>query len=146
MTSFPLGENFLYRGISTRFATLPKEAISLARSYLEGAFSDKEKLNLTQAIDHVKIEWLKSFKKVLELSSLEYLLPSKCFILASLTAGAFFKNFIVDQSVASFTSDSKLFEVELLDSELLKDYYLYPRGGPLDAFQVIPVLFAAGLN
>ena len=146
VSSFPLGENFLYQGISGRFATLPKEAVSLARSYLDGALSGSENAKMTEAIQHVKNEWLKSFQKVLGLSSLEYLLPAKCFILVSASAGPFFKMFVADQSIASFTSENKPFKAELFDQEFLKSFYLYRRGGQFDVYQIIPMLFAAGLN
>lgn len=122
VTSFPLGQNFLLRVLAARFATLPAEVRSLLHSHLEGTLSPSVSGKVSEAIAHVRQEWLKAFQKVLELSAADYILPDKCFLLARFPTAPLFRDFIAGPALSQYTGSGKPFTVTLLGGDFFKKF------------------------
>lgn len=139
--SFPLGKNFVLRTVAKRFSTLSAEASSLLRAYSDQSLSSSVTPLFQETLGYVKTEWLKSFKNLLELSSLEYLLPGLCYLIAAPDFEDIFAGFVADPSLKTLTSSNRPFSVAPLNAAFFRNFLDSLPGITLEGFLGIAAIF-----
>jgi len=118
-TSFPLGRNFAKRWLMKKFGTSKDITASKLKLYLEDKLDEKTKLEVEAVVGYLEMEWNKSLKEALKLSSYEYLLPQNLFVISDDTYIPLFSRFLSSPELASFNRSNKPFRVTSLKAPLL---------------------------
>jgi len=142
-TSFDIGKNSLIRESAKLLNTIPEEAHSLLRLYLEGKSIGKESAKMEKALLAAKGEWLSSFRKILTDFSDGLSLPKTIFLTVDTDVGKWFIDTIKSDEFSSYTLAGKPFTVVELSSRILGEHCQTPKDDNFgcDPFLALEALF-----
>lgn len=135
--SFPLGRNFLARGIASHLGCGLNEATSLISLFKDGHAEKSIVKKLTPTIDHLRAEWLKKFQDSLANLSHDISIPATVFIAVGRDLADFFCQTIKNEQFNQYTLTESKFEVIYLSIELLHGIVTFEESVIRDSFIII---------
>lgn len=141
--SFPIGKNSLIRESAKLLKTIPEEAHSLLRLYLEGKSIGRESAKMEKALLIAKEQWLSSFRKVLADFSEGLSLPKTIFLTIDTDVSKWFIEIIKNDEFSAYTLAGSSFTVVELSSRILKEHCQAPKKNNFgcDPFLALEALF-----
>ncbi|MEK9182697.1 MAG: hypothetical protein AAB809_01320, partial [Patescibacteria group bacterium] len=133
-TSFPMGQNFIIRGVASALDSTLGEAESLL-SLLKAEHGDaptEKKLN--PIIEKLKMEWLKKFQEALSNISMDISIPATIFLSTEMGFADFFGKIIKTEQFNQYTLTESKFEIIFLDTETLHGTAVFEKNAIRDPF------------
>jgi cell division ATPase FtsA len=139
--SFPLGRNFLTRGVATELGCTLGEADSLISLYKDGHAEESVHAKLSLILDKLRREWLKKFQDSLANLSNDISIPSTIYIAIDKDIANFFSETIKNEQFSQYTLTESKFEVIFLDTQLLHSVVEFKEGMFCEPFLVIDSIY-----
>ncbi len=117
--SFPVGHNFIIRGVAKTLNCSLSEAESLISLYKEGHMAESALKEFDPVIDKFKKEWLQHFQNSLANISNDISIPATIFITADLNFSEFFCQIIKSEEFSQHTMTESEFKVVFLGTQAL---------------------------
>lgn len=140
-SSFPIGRNFLTREVSSALNTIPEEANSLIRIFLEGKADSNESAKMKIILDNAQKRWLSSFRKILADLSEDMSLPRIIFLTVDEDIGKWFADVIRSDEFGGYTLAGEPFTVVILGEKQLYKYCIVAGESRCDPFLALETLF-----
>ncbi len=118
--SFPLGRNFLTRGVSSRYGCTLEEANSLISLLKDGHAEATVAKKVSKIMSDLQTEWLNRFQESLVNLSNDISIPSLIYLVMDKDLADFFSGAIKNEQFSQYTLTESKFEVVSLNAELLK--------------------------
>ncbi len=139
--SFPLGRNFLTRGVASGLGSTLDEANSLISLLKDGHAEEITARKLTPIIDKLKKEWLKSFQEALANLSHDISIPATIYIAIGKDLADFFAETIRTEQFNQYTLTESKFKVIFLNTELLHGFATFKDDVIREPFVIIDAIF-----
>lgn len=143
--SFPMGTNFMVRGIAEGMHTSLEEAKSILAIYKDGHAVGTLEQKLEPIINYLKESWLKKFQESLANLSNDISIPSNIFLSIDKEYAELFKNIIKTEQFNQYTLTESKFEVSFLGTEALSGNVSFGGGVERDPFIIIPAIYISRL-
>ncbi|MFZ3011738.1 MAG: hypothetical protein WA060_01960 [Minisyncoccia bacterium] len=117
--SFPLGRNFLTRGVASGLGCSLNEANSLISLFKDGHAEKTVAKKLTLIMKQLQTKWLEKFQESLANLSHDISIPSTIYIAIDKDLADFFSETIKTEQFSQYTLAESKFEVIFLSTELL---------------------------
>lgn len=124
-TSFPMGVNFLVRGIVKSLKVDASEARSLLHLYKDNHTNTENTKRLEVAIEPLKRTWLKNFQESLNNLSHDISIPSTIFITVDQNLAEFFSQIIKEEELNQYSLAESKFRIVFLGTEALHGIALF---------------------
>lgn len=118
--SFPLGRNFLTRGVALDLGCTLNEADSFISLFRDGRAEESVAKKLALILNKLRIEWLKKFQDSLTNLSNDISIPSTIYIVVDKDLVDFFSETIKTEQITQYTLTESKFEIVFLNTELLQ--------------------------
>lgn len=139
--SFPLGQNFVLRGMASQLNTSPVEARSSLALYFDEKTAPDAKGRIKTVIDHLESEWTEEFQKNL-LSLASYtVLPGKVFLITDTPFDMWFSHIMQHADYKSIPLMRDRLGVETIRADVLEKF-VHGEGVADDMFISISAIFA----
>lgn len=119
--SFPVGPNFIVRGVARELGCELSEAKVYLSLYKDGHADIAQKLKLEPVINKLRTEWLKKFKECLVSLSNDISIPSNIFVSVDHDMAIFFAETIKSEQLSQYTITDSKFNIVFLNEEVLHD-------------------------
>jgi hypothetical protein len=139
--SFPMGTNFIIRGVSQSLDCTPEEAKSLISLYKDGHAVGTTRKKLEPVMNDLKTKWLESFQKSLANLSNDISIPAKIFIAIDKEFSDFFLEIIKTEQFNQYTLTESKFEVVFLDTKTLAGMANFKDNADRDPFTIIEAIY-----
>jgi len=117
--SFPLGRNFLTRGVATGLNCTLEEANSFSSLLKDGHAEGNLDKKITPIINQLRTEWLEAFQKSLADLSNDISIPSHIYVTVDKEMADFFSETIKTEQFNQYTLAESKFEVVFLNTQML---------------------------
>lgn len=117
--SFPIGRNFIPRGLSQNLNISNIEAESYLSMARDGHLSKELEIKISPALNNLKMEWLKHFQESLANLSKDISVPYMIYLSAEKEFMNFFGEIISSEQFNQYTLTESKFKITFLDMELL---------------------------
>jgi len=117
--SFPLGRNFLIRGVAGRLGCTLSEANSLISLFKDGHAEEATAKKLASIMGQLKAEWLKRFQESLANISHDISIPAIIYMATDKDLADFFSETIKTEQFSQYTLTESKFEVIPLSTQIL---------------------------
>ena len=118
--SFPLGCNFLTRGVATGLGCALSEADSFISLFRDGHAEESIAKKLALILNKLRTQWLNKFQNSLTNLSNDISIPSTIYIVIDKDLVNFFSETIKTEQISQYTLTESKFEVIFLNTELLR--------------------------
>ncbi|MDQ3245134.1 MAG: hypothetical protein M3P22_02215 [bacterium] len=118
-SSFPLGRNFIIRGVAKELQISLDEARSIISLYKDAHIEKSYVKNVDEVMLKLKNEWLKSFQTTLTTLSKDISIPSTVFITVSEDLALFFSDTIRTEQFNQYSLTESKFRVIFLNTQSL---------------------------
>ncbi len=115
--SFPLGLNFMTRGVASALHIPLSEAKSLMSLFRDGYAAPSAIKKIEPVMDKIKTEWLKNFQESLAHISNDISVPSTIYLAVDKDSSSFFSEIIKNEQFNQYTLTESKFEIISLDME-----------------------------
>lgn len=139
--SFPLGLNFLTRGVASALACTLDEANSLISLFKDGHGDELTNQKLLPIIDKLKAQWLKSFQDSLANLSHDISIPATIYIATDKDFAEFFSEIIKTEKFNQYTLTESKFEVIFLSNQTLHGAAMFEENVVRDTFLIIDAIY-----
>jgi hypothetical protein len=139
--SFPMGTNFIVRGISGALDCTLEEAKSLFSLYKDGHAVGATRKKLEPVMNDLKTKWLQSFQKSLANLSNDISIPPKIFIAIDKEFYDFFLEIIKTEQFNQYTLTESKFEVTFLDAMTLNGVASFKDNAERDPFIILEAIY-----
>lgn len=139
--SFPVGLNFMARGISQAMKCSLDEAKSLMSLYKEGHASALTEETLKPAVNKLRTEWLNQLQVALANLSNDISIPATIFLTVDLNYADFFSDLIKKEQFSQYTLTESKFTIRFLGNEELHDAVTFEKDVHRDAFLVLESIY-----
>jgi hypothetical protein len=139
--SFPLGKNFLTRGVASNLACSLNEASSLVSLFKDGHAAARVSKKLTPIILELKNNWLKKFQESLANLSRDISIPSKIYLTLDKDVADFFLETIRNEQFNQYTLTESKFELILLGTEILHGMAIFEENVIRDPSLVVDAAY-----
>lgn len=139
--TFPLGRNFLIRGIAEDMGCTLDEASSLISLLKDGHAEAKVLKKLTIVLDGLRKEWLKNFQDSLANISKDISVPSTIYIAIDKDLADFFLETIKTEQFSQYTLTESKFEVIFLDAKTLHGLAMFEESAAREPFLIIDSIY-----
>ncbi len=139
--SFPLGRNFLVRGVGTALNCSLSDAQSFISLYKDGHADEATKIKLDPIISSLRIEWMKKFQESLANISNDISIPSTIYIALNKDLADFFAETIKSEQFNQYTLAESKFEVIFLGAEVFRDIAFFEGNVDRDAFLIMDSIY-----
>lgn len=117
--SFPLGCNFLTRGVATELGCTLSEADSFISLFKDGHAEESMTEKIALILHKLKTEWLKKFQDSLVNLSNDISIPSTIYIVVDKDLADFFSETIKNEQISQYTLTESKFEIVFINAEFL---------------------------
>lgn len=117
--SFPLGRNFLTRGVAAALSCALDEANSLISLYKDGHAEKSVVKKLDNIMDGLRTEWLKRFQESLANLSNDISIPATIYVTIDKDLENFFSEIIKTEQFSQYTLTESKFKVIFLNTQIL---------------------------
>jgi len=139
--SFPLGRNFLVRGIASILDCTLDEALSYVSLYKEGHITDAALKKVEPVINKLKNEWLVKFQESLVNLSNDISIPATIFLTIDQELADFFTETIKSEQFNQYTLTESKFKVVFLGTQALHGVALFEENVSRDSFLIIEAIY-----
>lgn len=139
--TFPLGRNFLIRGVATDLNCTLNEADSLISLLKDGHAEEKLSKKLTFVMEGLRKEWLKSFQDSLANISNDISVPSTIYIAIDKDLADFFLETIKTEQFSQYTLTESKFDVIFLNSQNLHGLATFEENAIREPFLIIDSIY-----
>jgi cell division ATPase FtsA len=123
--SFPVGCNFITRGLTKALDIHLDEARSFLQAYKDNHISDSANKKLNDSIQVLKHDWLKIFQESLNNLSHDISIPSTIFITVDQNLAPFFSEIIKEEQLNQYSLTDSKFRIIFLGTEALHGIALF---------------------
>lgn len=116
--SFPLGRNFIIRGVAASLQITLAEARSMIALYQEGHTTAEQAKKLEVIIEKLKIEWLQKFQESLANFSNDISIPATIYMVVDKDLADFFSKIIETEQFNQYTLTESKFKIIFLDIQI----------------------------
>jgi cell division ATPase FtsA len=139
--SFPLGSNFIIRGVSKSLSCSIEEAKSFLSLYRDNHASPEVKSKIENIINTLKTEWLKKFQESLANISNDISIPASIYIIVDREWASFFAELIKSEQFNQYTLAESKFEITVLNTEVLHGIASFEDNVIRDPFLIIGAVY-----
>ncbi|MFA6353895.1 MAG: hypothetical protein WCW93_03100 [Candidatus Paceibacterota bacterium] len=139
--SFPLGRNFLTRGVASDLGCTLNEADSIISLFKDGHAEESIAKKLTLILNKLRMEWLKKFQESLANLSKDISIPSTIYIAVDKDLVDFFSETIKSEQFSQYTLTESKFEVIFLNTELLNKIVEFKENVVREPFLIIDAIY-----
>ena len=139
--SFPLGRNFLIRGLASILGCSLEEAKSYLSLYKDGHISDPALKKVEPVINKLKSQWLAKFQESLINLSNDISIPSTIFLTVDQALADFFIETIKSEQFNQYTLTESKFKVVFLGTQALHGIALFQENVIRDPFVIIESIY-----
>lgn len=139
--TFPLGRNFLIRGVASEMGCTLDEADSLISLLKDGHAEEKVLSKLTTVLNGLRKEWLKNFQDSLANISKDISVPSTIYIAIDKDLADFFLETIKTEQFSQYTLTESKFEVTFLDAQTLHGLAVFEESALREPFLIIDSIY-----
>jgi hypothetical protein len=139
--SFPLGTNFMIRGISLGLQCTLEESRSYLSLYRDGHAAGSLQVKLEPLMKDLKAIWLKNFQESLAKLSNDISIPSSIFLAIDKEYSDFFKDIIMTEQFNQYTLTESKFVVTTLGLPELSKLALFATNAERDQFMIIDSIY-----
>jgi hypothetical protein len=139
--SFPVGPNFIIRGVASELNSSLEEAKSLISLYKNGHAAEWAEKKLEPIIGKFRAEWLKKFQESLMSISNDISIPSTVFISVDQDLAEFFSEIIKDEKLNQYILTDSKFQVIFLGTEVLHGAATLEKDVERDPFMIIESVY-----
>ncbi len=139
--SFPLGRNFITRGVATALSCPLPEAQSLFSAYKDGHIAESTLKGLEPVINKLKTEWLQKFQESLANLSNDISIPATVFISVNQDLANFFSETIKTEQFNQYILTESKFKVIFLGTEVLHGVANFEDEVTRDSFTIMEAVY-----
>lgn len=139
--SFPLGRNFLIRGVASVLDSSLEEASSYISLYRDGHILDSALKKIEPIINKLKNEWLSKFQESLINLSNDISIPSTIFLTVDKDLSDFFTETIKSEQFNQYTLTESKFKVIFLGVQALHGIALFGENVNRDSSLIIEAIY-----
>ena len=139
--SFPLGRNFLTRGVALDLGCTLSEADSLISLFKDGHAEESTAKKLTLILNKIRIEWLKKFQESLANLSKDISIPPTIYMVVDKDLADFFSETIKSEQFSQYTLTESKFEIIFLDTELFNKIIEFKENVFREPFLIIDSIY-----
>lgn len=139
--SFPLGRNFLTRGVASELGCSLNEANSLISLYKDGHAEKSVAKKLGLIMKKLQNKWLEKFQESLANLSHDISIPSTIYIAIDKDLADFFSETIKSEQFSQYTLAESKFEVIFLSTELLHGIATFKDSVVREPFIIIDSIY-----
>jgi len=139
--SFPMGHNFIIRGVANELSIDLGEAQSLISTYKDGHMSYNASLNSGAVIENLKNDWLKNFQEFLSHLTNDVSIPSTIFITVAHNLAQFFSEIIKNEQFNQYILTESKFRVIFLGVEALHGIAIVAENVDRDQYMIIESIY-----
>jgi hypothetical protein len=139
--SFPIGCNFLARGVASSLGCSLSEANSLISLFKDGHAEEKLTKKLIPIIKELKAEWLKSFQEALAHLSNDISIPATIYIYMGKDLADFFGEAIKTEQFSQYTLTESKFEIVFLNTELFHGKAVFEESVIREPFLLVDSIY-----
>jgi hypothetical protein len=126
--TFPLGSNFLTRGVASDLGCSLNEAGSLISLLKDGHAEDRAVEKLSVSIEQLRKNWLKSFQESLANLSNDISIPATIYMTTAKNLSDFFCQTIKAEQFNQYTLTESKFEINFLDTPIFHGLAVFEDG------------------
>ncbi|MFA6177591.1 MAG: cell division protein FtsA [Candidatus Paceibacterota bacterium] len=139
--SFPLGCNFLTRGVALDLNCSLSEAESFISLFKDGHAEEAIAKKLTIILNKLRTEWLNKFQDSLANLSNDISIPSTIYIVIDKDLVDFFSETIKTEQFSQYTLTESKFEIIFLNSKILEGNVVFKENVFREPFSVIDSVY-----
>ncbi len=139
--SYPLGPNFMVRGLANSLNCILSEAKSLISLYRDEHALESTKKKLDPIINKLKTEWLNEFQKSLKNLSSNISVPATIFVTVDQDLADFFSKIIKAEQFGQNILTASEFKIIVLDPQTLHGITLFKDNVNRDPFLIIESVY-----
>lgn len=139
--SFPIGLNFMARGIANTMNCSLDEARSLVSLYKEGHASALTEEALKPAVTKLKSEWLAQLQVALANLSNDISIPATIFLTVDPNYADFFSDLIKKEQFSQYTLTESKFTIRFLGNEELHEAVVFEKNVIRDPFLILESIY-----
>ncbi len=139
--SYPMGRNFILRGIAQHLSTSIEEATTMFSLYKDGHGAKEVITKIEPAIKRVKGEWLSSFQASLANLSSDISIPSAIFMASESLFAEFFSDVIRNEQFNQYTLTQSKFQIIPLSAETLHGAASFEESVTRDSFLILESIY-----
>lgn len=139
--SFPIGKNFIIRGVSSVLNCSLDEAKSFISLYKDGHMIKSTEKKIEPIINKLKTEWLKKFQESLVNLSNDISIPATIFITVDQDLVHFFTETIKTEQFNQYTLTESKFRIIFLGTQALHGIAVFKENIIHDAFLIIESIY-----
>jgi cell division ATPase FtsA len=139
--SFPMGRNFMVRGVAKALDCTLIEAGSFLSLYKDGHAEESALKKLKPVIEKLKSEWLKEFQESLANLSTDISIPATIFITVDQELTDFFSEIIKTEQFSQYTLTESKFRVIFLGTQALHGIATFEENAVRDSFLIIESIY-----
>ncbi len=139
--SFPLGCNFIIRGVASTLHISFNEAMSLISIFKNGHATESVSKKLELVMNKLKIEWLQKFQESLANLSSDISIPSTIYMAVDKDLADFFCQTIETEQFNQYTLTESKFKVIFLSAKVFCDMAIFKENVIRDPFLIIDSIF-----
>ncbi len=139
--SFPMGRNYMIRGLCESFSCSLDEAKSFIHLYKDAHADPATEKKLSPIIEKLRAEWLKKFQESLVNLSNDISIPATIFITVDPQLADFFAETIKTEQFNQYTLTESKFRVVFLGTEALHGIATFEEKTIRDPFLIIEAIY-----
>ena len=140
-TSFPMGHNFMIRGVASGMGCTLSEAKSFISLFKDGHAEMLIAKKLKPVIAKLKTEWLNKFQSSLANLSNDISIPAFVYITVDKDLADFFSEIIKTEQFNQYTLTESKFKIIFLNIQNLRDIAVFEKDAIFNAFLVIDSVY-----
>ena len=135
--SFPMGQNFIIRGVALSLNSTLDEVKSFISLYKDGHAEESARKKLEGILSKLKIEWLKKFQESLASLSNSISIPATIFVTVDQDLADFFSETIKAEQFSQYTLTKSKFQIIFLNNQALHGMAVFKENINRDPFLII---------
>lgn len=139
--SFPMGKNFLIRGVADFYKCETEEARSLITLYKDGHMFKDLLMKFDPVVTRLKNDWLKIFQESLSNLTTDISIPSTVFVTVDEDLEDFFTRTIRTEQFNQYALTESKFKLIFLGTKALHGIVLYEKDIKRDPFIIIESIY-----
>ena len=139
--SFPLGLNFIIRGVAEGLNCSVSEARSFISLYKDGHIAEPTNQKLEPIINKLKTEWLKGFQESLANLSNDISIPATVFTAVYKEFAEFFGGIVKTEQFNQYTLTDSKFQITFLDTVIFNNSIIFAENVVRDPFLAIEAIY-----
>jgi hypothetical protein len=139
--TFPLGCNFLIRGVAGYLGSTLEEASSLISLFKDGHGEETFTKKIESIMEKLKTEWLKLFQESLANLSHDISIPATIYLAIDKENADFFFYTIKNEQFNQYTLTESKFEIVFLNTEILHGLAIFEESAVRESFIIIDAIY-----